>query len=58
MPSVDATLEALTLPAASGTPVSAGAPTADGDFEIHTWYYPVAIEDAPQGFMRLRVSGE
>ena len=57
-PEAAATLEALTLPAASGTPVSAGAPTADGDFEIHTWYYPVAIEDAPQGFMRLRVSGE
>ncbi len=38
--------------------VQAGAPVPDGDFEIVTWYYAVAIEDGDTGFMRLRATAE
>lgn len=44
----------LALPAAAGHAIQAGAPVADGAFEIVTWYYDVAIEDGGTGFMRLR----
>jgi Concanavalin A-like lectin/glucanases superfamily/Glycosyl hydrolase catalytic core/Putative Ig domain len=60
-PGVTIIPEAADSPAALGTPAAAsnvsqaGAPLDDGDFEIFTWYRKVPIEDAPTGFMRLRV---
>lgn len=48
----------LAQPAAAAHAIQAGAPVPDGDFEIITWYYDVAIEDAPpaNGFIRLRAT--
>ncbi|BCX47538.1 fibronectin type III domain-containing protein [Haloferula helveola] len=51
-----ATPSELSLPAATAHAIPVGAPVPDGDFEILTWRYDVAIEDSPsgRGFMRLR----
>ncbi len=63
-PGATLTPEAAATPADFGTPESAarvrqaGPPVDDGEFEIFTWYYEVAIEDAPSAFMRLRVLHE
>lgn len=49
------TLEGLALPTAASQMIQAGAPAADGDYEIITWYYSLAMEDGATGFVRLRV---
>jgi len=55
IPEGAATLEGLALPAAATQMIQAGTPVADGDYEIITWYYAVAVEDGAKGFVRLRV---
>ena len=55
-PEASDTIEGLALPVAASQAIQAGPPVADGDYETYTWFYPVAIEDAPTGFMRLRVT--
>ncbi|MFD0895273.1 autotransporter-associated beta strand repeat-containing protein [Luteolibacter ambystomatis] len=52
-----ATLEALSSIASTSNVASAGPAVSDGDFEILTWYYTTAIEDASKtGFMRLVIT--
>ncbi|RYD46532.1 MAG: LamG domain-containing protein [Verrucomicrobiaceae bacterium] len=60
VPQAAATIEGLTAPDASGNVIQAGPPVTDGDFDVFTWYYPVAVEDslAGKGFMRLTVVPE
>ena len=50
------TVAGLSAPDASTHALQAGLPVADGDFEIITYYYDIAIEDSPdrKAFMRLR----
>lgn len=55
VPEGAATLAGLALPTAASQMAQAGAPVGDGDYEIITWYYTVAIEDGAAGFVRLRV---
>lgn len=63
-PGVTLVPEAAASPSDFGTPESAanvlqvGEPVDDGDFEIFTWYYGVAMDDAVRGFLRLRVVEE
>ncbi len=60
VPQAAATLEGLSLPEAAGRALPVGPPQVDGNYEIHTWYYEVAVEDAlrGKGFMRLKVVTE
>ena len=57
IPEAAATLGGLALPAAATHAIQAGAPVSDGTYEVFTYYYDTAIEDAPTGgFMRLRAT--
>ncbi len=53
-----ATIPGLSLPAAVTHAIQSGAPVADGSYEIFTFYYDVAIQDAPagDGFLRFRAT--
>lgn len=57
MPQAAATIEGLSTPEAAGNVIQAGPPVTDGAFDVFTYYYPVAVEDSPdgKGFMRLTV---
>ena len=55
IPEAASTMDGLLLPAAASAVTQANAPVADGEYEIHTWYFPVPTEQAPKAFMRLRV---
>lgn len=50
------TIAGLSDVGASAHALQAGDPVSDGDYEIITYYYAVALEDSPEGraFMRLR----
>lgn len=57
IPEAAPTLGGLALPAAATHAIQTGAPVNDGSYEIFTYYYDTAIEDAPAGgFMRLRAT--
>ena len=57
IPEAAATPGGLALPAAATHAIQAGAPVSDGSYEVFTYYYDTAIEDAPAGgFMRLRAT--
>jgi hypothetical protein len=51
-------VQGLSAPGAASHAIQAGPPIADGEFEIVTYYYDVALEDSPTGTgaIRLRVN--
>ncbi len=55
VPEAAATLDLLGTAEAAASVIQAGAPADEGEFEVFIWYYNVPLEDAPAGFMRLRV---
>lgn len=58
VPEAASSVEGLALPTAASQAHPIGVPIADGEFEILTFYYDVAIEDSPTGAgaMRLRLN--
>lgn len=57
VPQAAATVDGLSAPEAAGNVIQTGPPATDGEYDVFTWYYPVAVEDSPdgKGFMRLTV---
>ncbi|HET6407945.1 MAG TPA: LamG-like jellyroll fold domain-containing protein, partial [Chthoniobacteraceae bacterium] len=49
------TVQGLAAPDASTHAIQAGAPVADGQFEIITYYYDIPIEDSPTGVGAIRL---
>ncbi len=58
IPEAAATIAGLAAPDAATHALPAGAPVSDGDYEIFTYYYDVALEDSPSrtAFIRLRTT--
>ncbi len=54
-PEAAATLAGLAAPVASDA-LQAGTPVSDGDFEIITYYYRIALQDSPTAFLRVRLT--
>ena len=50
----------LALPAAATHALQLGVPISDGEYDIVTYYYDTAVQDAASGngFIRLRVNAD